>query len=82
MSESFDKAVEEASLVILTRATLRVTTIRAALRAALPHLTAEDVPHLIRQAKAEAWEECSDEFCKQGIVQVPPNPYDEEADHE
>ena len=33
----------------------------------------------IRQAKAEAWEECSDEFCKQGIVQVPANPYAEEA---
>lgn len=24
--------------------------------ALLPHLTAQDVPHLIRQAKAEAWE--------------------------
>ena len=33
----------------------------------------------IRQAKDEAWEECSDEFCKQGIVQVPANPYAEEA---
>lgn len=31
-------------------------TIRAALRAALPHLTTEDVPHLIREARAEAWE--------------------------
>ena len=29
---------------------------RAGLLAALPHLTAQDVPHLIRQAKAEAWE--------------------------
>ena len=47
--------------------------------ALLPYLTAEDVPHLIRQAKDEAWEECSDEFCKQGIVQVPANPYAEEA---
>ena len=36
----------------------------------------------IREAKAEAWDECSDEFCKQGIVQVPANPYAEEADHE
>ena len=33
----------------------------------------------IRQAKAEAWEECSGEFCKQGIVQVPANPYAEES---
>ena len=36
----------------------------------------------IREAKAEAWDECSDEFCKQGIVQVPANPYAKEADHE
>ena len=79
MSESFEKAVEAASLAMLGRPTLSATTVRAALRAALPHLTAEDVPHLIRQAKDEAWEECSDEFCKQGIVQVPANPYAEEA---
>ena len=30
---------------------------RAPLEAALTHLTADDVPHLIRQAKAEAWGE-------------------------
>ena len=28
-----------------------------ALTVALSHLTAEDVPHLIRQARAEAWDE-------------------------
>lgn len=89
MSESFDKAVEAASLVILTRATLRVTTIRAALRAALPHLTAQDVPHLIRQAKAEAWDEGRDEALAAWKVNyydphqwIDPNPYAEEADHE
>ena len=89
MSESFEKAVEAASLVILTRATLRVTTIRAALRAALPHLTAEDVPHLIRQAKAEAWEVgrsmgLADHSAsmRAGRPLRTPNPYAEEAGHE
>ena len=30
---------------------------RDALTDALPHLTTQDVPHVIRQAKAEAWDE-------------------------
>lgn len=33
-----------------------------------------------RAVKAEAWEECTDEFCKQGTVQVPANPYAETAE--
>ena len=86
MSESFEKAVEAAQHVILTSVTLRVTTIRAALRAALPHLTAQDVPHLIRQAKAEAWEVgramgLSDHSgsMRAGRPLRTPNPYAEEA---
>ena len=84
MSESFEKAVEEAARAIdpmawdthyrfagweertgnvmpsdamnhLTSGSRSLA--RAALEAALPHLTAQDVPHLIRQAKAEAWGE-------------------------
>lgn len=62
---------------------------RAALTDALPHLTAEDVPHLIRQAKAEAWGEGRDEALAAWKVNyydphqwIDPNPYAEEADHE
>lgn len=57
--------------------------------ALLPHLTAEDVPHLIRQAKAEAWDEGRDEALAAWKVNyydphqwIDPNPYAEEADHE
>ena len=91
MSESFEKAVEAASLAMLGRPTLSATTIRAALEAALPHLTAQDVPHLIRQAKAEAWGEGYDRALRShcdaldldGQCDVEdPNPYAEEADHE
>lgn len=54
MSESFEKAVEAASLAMLGRPQpTSAITIRAALRAALPHLTAEDVLHVAR----EAWDE-------------------------
>ena len=85
MSESFEKAVEAAWLAMLGRPTQSSRTIRAGLRAALPHLTAQDVPHLIRQAKAEAWDEG---YRASGIVyptlppKHPTNPYAEEADHE
>ena len=89
MSESFEKAVGAASLAMLGRPTLSATTIRAALRAALPHLTAQDVPHLTRQAKAEAWEVgramgLSDHSAsmRAGRPLRTPNPYAEEADHE
>ena len=50
--------------------------------ALLPYLTAEDVPHLIRQAKAEAWDEG---YRASGIVypilppKHPTNPYAEET---
>lgn len=82
MSERAEKAVEAASLAMLGRPTLSATTVRAALRAALPHLTAQDVPHLIREAKAEAWDEG---YRASGIVyptlppKHPTNPYAEEA---
>ena len=56
MSESFDKAVEAAWLAMLGRPTQSSRTIRAALRAALPHLTAQDVPHVAREAWAEGRE--------------------------
>ena len=89
MSESFEKAVEAASLAMLGRPTQSSRTIRAGLRAALPHLTAEDVPHLIRQAKAEAWEVgrsmgLADHSgsMRAGRPLRSPNPYAEEADHE
>ena len=62
-------------------------TLRAALRAALPHLTAQDVPHLIRQAKAEAWGEgwsrATDAHPSWwSDSKYSRNPYAEEADHE
>ena len=84
MSESFEKAVEAASLAMLGRPTLSATTIRAAVTAALPHLTAEDVPHLIRQAKAEAWGEAMTMCYQYGDLALIDgnNPYAEEADHE
>ena len=54
--------------------------------ALLPYLTAEDVPHLIRQAKAEAWEVgrsmgLSDHSAsmRAGRPLRSPNPYAEEA---
>ena len=54
--------------------------------ALLPHLTAQDVPHLIRQAKAEAWEVgramgLSDHSAsmRAGRPLRTPNPYAEEA---
>lgn len=66
-------------------------TLRAALRAALPHLTAQDVPHVAR----EAWDEGMEagglyQFkvsrflrgCPDPYPDNPTNPYAEEADHE
>ena len=86
MSESFEKAVEAASLVMLGRTIHSSNTVRVALTAALPHLTAEDVPHLIRRAKAEAWEVgramgLSDHSAsmRAGRPLRTPNPYAEEA---
>lgn len=32
----------------------------------------------VRKAKAEAWEECATEIEKQGTVQIPDNPYEEQ----
>lgn len=32
----------------------------------------------VRKTKAEAWEECADEVAKQGTVQIPENPYEEQ----
>lgn len=65
-----------------------------ALTVALSHLTAEDVPHLIRRAKAEAWEVGARTAWDRSTATVngqthywrhsgkPANPYAEEADHE
>lgn len=90
MSESFDKAVEAASEAIAGQYwRTAMDDARAALRAALPHLTAQDVPHLIREAKAEAWDEGRDEALAAWKVNyydphqwIDPNPYAEEADHD
>ena len=86
MSERAEKAVEAAHAAICEDSLSDCLDLDwgggkcyRAVHAAVSHLTAENVPHLIRRAKAEAWEECSDEFCKQGIVQVPANPYAEET---
>lgn len=32
----------------------------------------------VRKAKAEAWEQCASEIEKQGTVQIPDNPYEEQ----
>ena len=96
MSESFEKAVEAAHASIAGTfeergCTLSRSAVYTMLTAALPHLTAEDVPHLIRQAKAEAWPEGYDRALRShcdaldldGRCDVEdPNPYAEEADHE
>ena len=87
MSESFEKAVEAAhdaatAWLADMRGDLPGDEMVCALTAALPHLTAQDVPHLIRQAKAEAWDEG---YRASGIVyptlppKHPTNPYAEEA---
>ena len=83
MSESFQKAVKAASLAMMGRPTLSATTVRAALRAALPHLTAEDVPHVAWEAWEEGYEVgYEDQRFRDTSKRRPPNPYDEETDHE
>ena len=94
MSESFEKAVEAAHASMAGAfeergCTLSHSAVYTMLTAALPHLTAEDVPHLIRQAKAEAWDEGRDEALAAWKVNyydphqwIDTNPYAEEADHE
>lgn len=90
MSESFETAVEAAAEALAGQHwRTAMDDARAALRAALPHLTAQDVPHLIRQAKAEAWEVgramgLADHSgsMRAGRPLRTPNPYPEEADHE
>ena len=87
MSESFEKAVEAASKAIAGQHwRTAMDDARAALRAALPHLTAQDVPHVARLAKAEAWEVgramgLSDHSgsMRAGRPLRTPNPYAEEA---
>lgn len=68
MSESFEKAVEAAAEALFNRAghvgafdehplrMMYVNQSRAALHAALPHLTAQDVPHVARDAWWEGWD--------------------------
>ena len=57
------------------------------LRAALPHLTAQDVPHVAREAWDEGYDRALHSHCDaldlDGQCDVEdPNPYAEEADHE
>ena len=73
MSESFEKAVEAAWLAMLGRPTQSSRTIRAGLRAALPHLTAQDVQHVLREAWGEGWRAGA------GWPQDERNPYAEES---
>ena len=60
-------------------------TVRAALRAALPHLTAQDVPHVARVAwemgRAMGLADHSGSIVAGRLIRTP-NPYAEEADHE
>ena len=84
MSESFEKAVEAAWLAMLGRPTQSSRTIRAGLRAALPHLTAEDVPHVAWEAWFEGWDAetaWQDDIDHRTIptVERKDNPYAEEA---
>ena len=89
MSERAEKAVEAAHAAICEDSLSDCLDLDwgggkcyRAVHAALPHLTAQDVPHLIRQAKAEAWDEG---YRASGIVyptlppKHPTNPYAEEA---
>ena len=96
MSESFEKAVEAAHAEICEDSLSDCLDLDwgggkcyRSVRAALPYLTAEDVPHLIREAKAEAWGVgrsmgLSDHSAsmRAGRPLRTPNPYAEEADHE
>ena len=91
MSESFEKAAQAAHASMAGAfeergCTLSHSAVYTMLTAALPHLTAEDVPHLIRQAKAEAWEvgRAMGLADHSGSVRAgrplrSPNPYAEEA---
>ena len=91
MSESLEKAVEAAHASMESAfeergCTLSSSAVYTMLTAALSHLTAQDVPHLIRQAKAEAWDEgrsmgLADHSAsmRAGRPLRTPNPYAEEA---
>lgn len=58
---------------------LYIEDARAAVTAALPHLTAQDVPHVACLAWDQGWETGYNEALD---VQGTTNPYAEEADHE
>ena len=58
---------------------LYIEDAEAAVTAALPHLTAQDVPHVARLAWDQGWETGYNEALD---VQGTTNPYAEEADHE
>ena len=60
MSESFEKAVEAAHASMAGTfeergCTLSRSAVYTMLTAALPHLTAQDVPHVAREAWDEGW---------------------------
>ena len=66
---------------------LYIEDARAAVTAALPHLTAQDVPHVAREAWDEGYDRALRSHCDaldlDGRCDVEdPNPYAEEVDHE
>ncbi|MEU3847176.1 hypothetical protein AB0E44_09285 [Micrococcus terreus] len=90
MSESFDKAVEAAHASMAGTfeergCTLSRSAVYMMLTAALPHLTAEDVPHVAREAWARGRAMGLSDHVGSIMAGRPlrsPNPYAEEADHE
>ena len=85
MSESFEKAVEVLQVNLLGRSAMGTSNMRSALTAALPHLTAQDVPHVAREAwgvgRAMGLSDHSASM-RAGRSLRSPNPYAEEADHD
>lgn len=92
MSESFEKAVEAAHASVADTfegrgCTLSHSAVYTMLTAALPHLTAQDVPHAAWEVWFEGWDaraQWSDDIDHRTIpaVERKDNTYAEEADHE
>ena len=83
MSESFEKAVEAGAEALAGQHwRTAMDDARAALRAALPHLTAQDVPHVARVAwemgRAMGLADHSGSIMAGRLIRTP-NPYAEEA---
>ena len=92
MSESLEKAVEAAHASMESAfeergCTLSSSAVYMMLTAALPHLTAKDVPHVAWEAWDQGYDRALRSHCDaldlDGRCDVEdPNPYAEEADHE